>query len=124
MRVDLTLEPGAVAQSVEVQAAAPIVNSENATIGNILDRLIRISAGVTADSASNPRVAGSFYWGGVQFSVPSVTSITKSGSNEWHGTAYEFNRNRAQAYLYGTSSTIGECNTVGVALSRVAAEHV
>lgn len=78
VRVDLALEPGTVTQTIEVQGTAPVVNSENATIGNILessvitaiplngrtlDRLIRISAGVTTDSASNPRVAGSAYWG-------------------------------------------------------------
>src|SRR6266702_3525427 len=83
-RQDLTLEVGAVQQSVEVAATAPVVNSENATIGNVmqssqvttlplngrsLDRLIRISAGVTTDSASNPRVAGSAYWGGMFFNV-------------------------------------------------------
>ena len=37
--------------------------------GRFLDRLIRISAGVTSDSASNPRVAGSSYWGGMSFNV-------------------------------------------------------
>ncbi|MCZ2146617.1 MAG: carboxypeptidase-like regulatory domain-containing protein [Bryobacterales bacterium] len=166
-RVDVVLEPGAVNQAVEVTAAAPVLNTENATIGNImqsgaitsvplngrfLDRLIRISAGVTTDSASNPRVAGSPYWGGIQFNVDgvgyndpgngggaysyrhglstqpsvdsisefkmdsnnmkaeyesavSVTVVTKSGTNEIHGAAWEFNRNRAyaakNAYLTG-----------------------
>ncbi len=155
-RVDIALEPGTVQQAVEVQASAPVVNSENATVGNILeanvittiplngrtlDRLIRISAGVTSDSASNPRVAGSAYWGGIQFTVdgamyndtgngggaysyadglstlPSVDSIqefkmdsnnqkaeyegtvavtvvSKSGSNDLHGSMFWFNRNR------------------------------
>ncbi len=158
-RVDIVLEPGAVSQTVEVNATAPVINSETATLGNILeastitqlplngrtlDRLIRISAGVTSDSASNPRVAGSAYWGGIQFSVdgttyndmgngggaysyrnglatlPSVdaisefkmdsnsqkaeyegavsaTVVTKSGSNEIHGSALWFNRNKAVA---------------------------
>jgi hypothetical protein len=88
MRVDVVLQPGAVQQAVEVEATAPVVTSENATIGNVLesstirslplngrtlDRLIRISAGVTSDSASNPRVAGSSYWGGIQFNVDGVT---------------------------------------------------
>src|SRR5262249_2699169 len=94
VRVDFTLEPGAIAQSVEVQAAAPVVNSENATIGNILesgtittlplngrtlDRLIRIPAGVTTDSASNPRVAGSSYWvecSSMSTALPTTISVT------------------------------------------------
>jgi hypothetical protein len=37
LRVDLVLEPGTLAQSVEVQTSAPVVNSENATIGNIME---------------------------------------------------------------------------------------
>jgi hypothetical protein len=84
LRQDFTLEVGQVQQTVEVAATAPVVNSESATIGNVmqsdqitvlplngrmLDRLIRISAGVTSDSASNPRVAGSAYWGGINFNV-------------------------------------------------------
>jgi hypothetical protein len=162
VRVDVVLEPGAVTQTIEVQAAAPVVNSESATIGNILeanvisaiplngrtlDRLIRISAGVTSDSASNPRVAGSAYWGGIQFNVdgamyndtgngggaysyrnglatlPSVdaisefkidsnnqkaefegsvavTVVSKSGSNDLHGSLLWFNRNKEFAARY------------------------
>ncbi len=162
VRVDVVLEPGALTQTIEVQAAAPVVNSESATIGNILeanvissiplngrtlDRLIRISAGVTSDSASNPRVAGSAYWGGIQFNVdgamyndtgngggaysyrnglatlPSVdaisefkidsnnqkaefegsvavTVVSKSGSNELHGSLLWFNRNKEFAARY------------------------
>ncbi|MCC6858906.1 MAG: carboxypeptidase regulatory-like domain-containing protein [Bryobacterales bacterium] len=161
-RVDIILEPGAVTQTVEVQASAPVVNSESATIGNVLeanvittiplngrtlDRLIRISAGVTSDSASNPRVAGSAYWGGIQFTVdgamyndtgngggaysyrnglatlPSVdaisefkidsnnqkaefeasvavTVVSKSGTNDLHGSALWFNRNKEFAARY------------------------
>jgi len=71
VRIDVTLEPGEITQQIEVAASAPVVNSESATIGNVmesqmittlplngrtLDRLIRISAGVTSDSASNPSI--------------------------------------------------------------------
>jgi hypothetical protein len=101
VRADLVLEPGALAQSVEVEAAAPVVTSESATIGNVmesqtitaiplngrtLDRLVRISAGVTSDSASNPRVAGSSYWGGIQFNVDGLT-YNDSGNG---GGAYSY----------------------------------
>jgi hypothetical protein len=158
-RQDVTVEVGSLQQAVEVAATAPVVNTENATIGNVmqsqqitsiplngrfLDRLIRISAGVTTDSASNPRVAGSSYWGGMSFNVDgaafndpgngggaysfrhgmstlpsvdavsefkidsnnqkaefegaaSVTIATKSGTNDFHGTLFYFNRNKAYA---------------------------
>jgi hypothetical protein len=159
LRQDFTLEVGQVQQAVEVTATAPVINSESATIGNImqadqitslplngrmLDRLIRISAGVTTDSASNPRVAGSAYWGGINFNVDgaafndpgngggaysyrhgmatlpsvdavsefkmeannqkaefegaaSVTIVSKTGSNQLHGSVFYFNRNKAYA---------------------------
>jgi len=159
VRIEPVLEPGGVSQEVQVVASAPVLNSENATIGNVmesriittlpfngrtLDRLIRISAGVTSDSASNPRVAGSSYWGGIQFNVDgtsyqdsgnggaaysfrngaptlpsidavsefkidsnnqkaeyegsaSVTVVSKSGSNAFHGSVFAFNRNKALA---------------------------
>jgi hypothetical protein len=158
-RVNIVLSPGAVNQTVEVTASAPVVNSENATLGNTLqsrtittvplngrtvDRLIRISAGVSTDNANNPRVAGSPYWGGISFNVDgvgyndsgngggaysyrhglstqpsvdaisefkidsnsmkaefesgvSVTVVTKGGSNEIHGSALWFNRNKEYA---------------------------
>jgi hypothetical protein len=157
-RIDLTLTPGAVQQAVEVQASAPVVNSENATIGNTmesqiisqlplnrrqLDRLVTLSAGVTTDSTSNARISGSAYWGGTRYNVDgmsfedagnaggaytggglmtfpspeaisefkidsnnqkaefnasaSVTVVTKSGTNQYHGSVFEFNRNREYA---------------------------
>ena len=86
-RVNIVLSPGSLNQTIEVSASAPTINSENATVGNIfqsdsittvplngrtVDRLIRISAGVTTDNANNPRVAGSPYWGGISFNVDGV----------------------------------------------------
>ena len=93
LRQDFTLEVGQVQQTVEVRQPRPVVNSESATIGNImqsdqittlplngrmLDRLIRISAGVTTDSASNPRVAGSAYWGGITSTSTASPSTTRA----------------------------------------------
>ena len=84
LRQDFALEVGQIHQTVEVIAAPPVLNSENATIGNVMQSradhdyaverplarpAIRISAGVTSDCASNPRVAGSSYWGGMPFNV-------------------------------------------------------
>ncbi|MFB3825549.1 MAG: carboxypeptidase regulatory-like domain-containing protein [Bryobacteraceae bacterium] len=159
VRSDIAMQPGELTQSIEIRATAAVVSSENATIGNVLDsstirqlplngrtldRLIRISAGVTTDSANNPRVAGSAYWGGIQFNVdgvtyndvgngggsysyrnglatlPSVdavsefkidsnnqkaeyegsvsaTVVTKTGTNDFHGSVLWFNRNKAYA---------------------------
>ena len=182
VRVNLVLEPGAVSQAVEVTASAPVVNSENATLGNVfeartistvplngrtVDRLVRISAGVTTDSASNPRVAGSPYWGGISFNVdgigyndsgngggaysyrhglstqPSVdaisefkidsnnqkaefesavgvTVVTKSGTNDLHGSALWFNRNREFAaknfFLTGQPKPPFNRNEIGATL--------
>jgi len=101
LRQDFVMEVGQVAQAVEVNGAPPVLNTENATIGNVmqsqqittmplngrfLDRLIRISAGVTTDSASNPRVAGSSYWGGMSFNVDGV-AFNDPGNG---GGAYSF----------------------------------
>jgi len=86
-RQDFNLDVGNVQETIEAAATATVLNTESATIGNImqargittvplngrfLDRLIRGSAGVTSDSASNPRVAGSAYWGGMSFNVDGV----------------------------------------------------
>jgi hypothetical protein len=86
-RVNVVLEPGMTTERIEVTAKAAVLNSENATVGSIMessviqnvpvnvrtvDRLVRISAGVSTDNANNPRVAGSPYWGGIEFSVDGI----------------------------------------------------
>jgi hypothetical protein len=167
VRVDVTLTPGTVQQTVEVRASAPVVNTENATIGNVmessimanlpynrrqLDTLVSLAPGVTTTSTSNPRVAGSSYWGGIRYNVDgmsfedagnaggaytggglmtfpspdtlsefkmdssnqkaefaasvSVTVVTKSGTNQFHGTVFEFNRNKALAATNFFATTI------------------
>jgi len=85
VRADVALETGAILQTVEVQATAPVVNSESSSISSVLDsraivnlplngrgldQLVLLSAGVTQlDNANNPRIGGSPYWGGTQFNV-------------------------------------------------------
>ena len=160
VRVDVVLEPGTVVETIEVRASAPVVNSENATIGNVMenkiittlplngrriDQLIVLAAGNASGGTNNPRIGGSSYWGGTQFTVDgvnyndsgnggavymtggrglsgfpsidaisefkvdsnnqkaeyesasSVTIVTKTGANQFHGSAFEFNRNKAYA---------------------------
>ena len=36
-RVDVVLEPGTITQTVEVNAGAPVLTTETATIGNVLE---------------------------------------------------------------------------------------
>lgn len=158
-RNDIRMEPGELQQTIQVEAAAPVVSSESASIasnvdahtvvtlplnGRTLDRLIQITAGNTSDSASNPKLGGSLHWGGNFFTIdgvgfndtgnggasysyqtaltttPSVDTIqefkietnnakaenegsaaisiiTKSGTNQFHSTLFEFNRNRVAA---------------------------
>ncbi|MEX2261812.1 MAG: TonB-dependent receptor [Bryobacteraceae bacterium] len=157
VRTDVGMEPGALEQSVNVTASAPVVSSETASVasvvdshsvvtlplnGRTLDRLIMITAGNTSDSPSNPKLGGSLHWGGNFFTIdgvafndlgnggaaysyrtalsttPSIDTIqefkvetnnakaehegsaaisiiSKSGTNEFHGSLYEFNRIRS-----------------------------
>lgn len=159
VRIDVVLDPGTVTETIEVRASAPVVNSENATVGShmeariitalplngrTIDQLLLLSAGMTTDNPRNPRIGGSAYWGGTQFTVDganvndsgnggalysartglstlptidsisefkvdsnnqkaeyeaaaNVTIVSKSGSNELHGSLYAFNRNKVYA---------------------------
>ncbi|MCX6637698.1 MAG: carboxypeptidase-like regulatory domain-containing protein, partial [Acidobacteria bacterium] len=159
-RVDFTLNPGALVESVNVTAAAAMLDSETATVGQVIDNkrisemplngrnyleLARLAAGTTAARGSRPEAEGVFSAGGqhgyqVQVNVdgvdnsltysggpigfeaqavkPSVDSVgefrvvtnnlsaeygtrmggqvfvnIKSGTNQLHGSVYEFLRN-------------------------------
>jgi hypothetical protein len=159
VRADIGLKPGTMEQQITVSAAAPAINSESASVANVvdnlavatlpingrmIDRFIQIAPGNTSDSASNAKLAGSLHFGSDFFTVDgiayndsgngggaysyktqlsnfpsvdtiqelriesnnakaeyegaaSVSMVTKSGSNEFHGAVFEFNRNRVAA---------------------------
>ncbi|MBI3208098.1 MAG: carboxypeptidase regulatory-like domain-containing protein [Candidatus Solibacter usitatus] len=101
VRQDIVLLAGGVEQSVTVTAELPVVNSETASVaaivdqhaaqnlpidGRTLDMLVLLTPGLTSDSASNPRVGGSLYWGGNNYSVDGVT-INDAGNG---GAAYSY----------------------------------
>jgi hypothetical protein len=159
VRNDVRLQAGDLAQTVDVTATAPVINSESASVstivdthavatlpvnGRTIDRFLLIAPGNTSDSSSNPKLGGSLHWGGNFFTIdgvavndtgnggasysyqtnlttlPSIDTIqefkiefnnvkaenegsaavsiiTKSGTNLFHGSLFEFNRNAALA---------------------------
>ncbi|HEU0124505.1 MAG TPA: TonB-dependent receptor [Bryobacteraceae bacterium] len=87
IRNDVRLEPGDLQQTIQVEAAAPVVSSESSSLANnvdthtvvtlplngrTLDRLILITPGNTSDSPSNPKLGGSLHWGGNFFTIDGV----------------------------------------------------
>ena len=87
VRVDLVLEPGAITQTVDVTAPAPVVNSENATVGSIMeaptiaalplngrtiDRLLSLAAGTVDTGGGRAAIRGAARRSGVQFNVDGV----------------------------------------------------
>jgi hypothetical protein len=87
VRNDIRIEPGDLQQTISVEAAAPVVNSESSSVasnvdthtvvtlplnGRTLDRLIQITAGNVSDSASAPKLGGSLHWGGTFFTIAGV----------------------------------------------------
>lgn len=106
VRQDFRLETSVLEQEITVTADAPAVNSETSSItgvvdahsamdlpldGRTLDSLVLLTAGNTSDSASNPRLAGSVYWGGNYYSVD--------------GVAFNDTGNGGAAYSYSTKLT-------------------
>ncbi|HZO51113.1 MAG TPA: carboxypeptidase-like regulatory domain-containing protein, partial [Bryobacteraceae bacterium] len=99
-RVDFQLKPGTVTESISVSAAAALLDSETATVGQVIDNkrivelplngrnyleLARLSAGTTAARGSRPESEGVFSAGGqhgyqVQVNIDGVdNSMTYSG---------------------------------------------
>lgn len=128
VRNDIRLEPGELQQTVQVEAAAPVVNSESSSVasnvdahtvvtlplnGRTLDRLIQITAGNTSDSASNPKLGGSLHWGGNFFTID--------------GVAFNDLGNGGAAYSYQTAlSTTPSVDTIQefkIETNNAKAEH-
>jgi len=159
VREDAHLKVGSQSETVSVDGGAPVISTEEASVGTVIDqhaisrllvngrtidRLLTTVAGNTGDSATAPVLAGALHWGGTYFTVdggsfndvgngaaaysyatnlttfPStdtvqevkvqqnlagaefeggagVVVVTKSGTNQFHGSLSEFNRNRAVA---------------------------
>ena len=88
-RVDVELEVGKVATSVEVEARTPIVQSETSSLGNVVDSnqvramplngrtsiygLMAMAPGVQG-AGSNPAIAGAAYRGGTAQTVDGVNN--------------------------------------------------
>ena len=114
LRNDIRLEPGELQQTIQVEAAAPVVSSESSSLANnvdshtvvtlplngrTLDRLILITSGNTSDSPSNPKLGGSLHWGGNFFTID--------------GAAFNDLGNGGAAYSYQTAlSTTPSVDTI------------
>ncbi|MBI4889783.1 MAG: TonB-dependent receptor [Acidobacteria bacterium] len=87
IRTDIRLDPGAVDQTITVEASVPVIQSETSSVatnvdthavaslplnGRTLDRLILIAPGNTSDWSSNPKLGGATHWGGSFFTIDGV----------------------------------------------------
>src|SRR5713226_2797340 len=151
VRVDVKLDVGDVATSVEVTASAPVVQSETSQIGSVVDShqvqgiplngrsnifsLLTLAPGIQT-TGQNPVVGGGEWFGSTNMTIDGVSNIdtgnerlsplvpsiegigefrvvtngasaefglggaqvvvaTKAGTNQYHGSLFAFNRNRA-----------------------------
>lgn len=103
VRRDVILQVGEVAQTVEVDTQAPLIRTDNQTIGSSLgsaqlgnlplatrsiDNLIQLAPGAST-TGNNPRISGSSYWGGNNFTLNgiSVNDIGNGGGAYTSGVA-------------------------------------
>lgn len=179
VRIDITMEVGAVSQTIEVTAASPLLEPVTSSIGQVVDQrtvaelplngknpmsLVALVPGVVPQgfSQSSPAVVNYSAWGNFQISgamaneseavwdgvtlstvssnnisfVPSQDALqefkvqtndfsaefgrtagavinltTKSGTNKYHGSAYEFLRNK----VIDSNSFFNNAGGIGVA---------
>jgi hypothetical protein len=103
VRQNFTLQIGQVQQEIAVTSAAPLIRTDSHTIGSTIqsqqlsnlplatrsiDQLIALAPGV-ATTGNNPRIAGSNYWGGNNFTLNGVSAddIGNGGSAYTSGTS-------------------------------------
>ncbi|MFN0105348.1 MAG: carboxypeptidase regulatory-like domain-containing protein [Bryobacteraceae bacterium] len=128
VRNDIRLEPGELQQTIQVEAAAPVVSSESSSLANnvdthtvvtlplngrTLDRLILITPGNTSDSPSNPKLAGSLHWGGNFFTIDGV-SFNDLGNG---GAAYSYQTNLS------TTPSVDTIQEFKIETNNAKAEH-
>src|SRR5258708_5398452 len=109
VHIDAPLQVGEVTQVVEVTSETPLLQTESASLGQVVEQrkadelplngrnifnLITISPAAVAQGGSGGSPVGQdpFSWG--KFSGGIVNLSTKSGSNKFHGSAYEYFRNK------------------------------
>ena len=98
VRQNFTLQLGGVQQTVEVSSQAPLIHTDSQTIGGSLgskqvselplatrsiDGLLALAPGVST-AGNNPRISGSNYWGGNNFTLNGI-SVNDVGNG---GAAY------------------------------------
>jgi len=98
LRQDVPLKPGGATQTVEVHATGGMIHTDSQMIGSSLgatqlenlpiaarsiDSLIQLAPGVST-TGSNPRISGSNYWGGTNYTLNGV-SVNDAGNG---GGAY------------------------------------
>src|SRR6266446_743192 len=121
--IDAALTVGQVSETVEVTSESPLLQAETSSLGTVVEErkanelplngrnifnLITVSPGAVAQGGSGGSPVGQnpFSWGEYQvptnnqgaewgkFSGGVVNLSTKSGTNNWHGSAYEYLRAR------------------------------
>ena len=105
LRQDMRLQVGGVQQTVEVAGQALLIHTDTQTIGSSLgirqvadlplvshsiDSLIALAPGVVT-SGGNPRISGSSYWGGSNFTLNGVSlNDAASGSSAYSSGVTNF----------------------------------
>src|SRR6266545_3704425 len=125
-RIDVTLEVGEVANTVEITGGAPVLQSENASIGTVIENrsIVELPLNVSGqrihfnhysldgientdlnfnsymllpsvDALQEFKVESGLFDAEYGRAIAQINVSTKSGTNQFHGTLFEFLRNSA-----------------------------